>query len=286
MYIWLMLRHRATLERAFHLALWLALLPALWFLFADRLNTFGLDSAHAYWNAWNQNLYGAAPGSMDAYSYSPVFAQILYPLTLLPWVAFLVVWSALLCAALLWLLWPLGNRWRWLVMAYAAPPAMAVGNIEPLLAVAAVIGITSPAAWALPLLTKVTPGLGPRWFVMRREWRKAVVALGATCALVAVSFALEPGLWMAWLNFLRSSSNVEIRYLPLWVRFPVALVILAWGARRDRPAARAVAMGFAMPLWSSGVLLLLTAIPRLSLASHTPRAGVQEEHLERGQVVG
>lgn len=275
---------RVTLLRALRHAMWLAVLPAFWVLFLSRWRSVGLDSAHAYWNAWNQHLYGASPGSPDAYSYSPVFAQILYPLTLLPWGAFLVVWSALLCVALLWLLWPLGNRWRWLVLAYTAPPAVAIGNIEPLLAVAAVIGITRPAAWALPLLTKVTPGLGPLWFAMRREWRKALVALGATCGIVAVSFALEPELWIAWMNFLRSNSDVQIRYLPLWVRLPAAVGILAWGARRDRPAALALAMVFAMPLWSSGVLLLLTAIPRLRLASLSTPAGFRRSTSNEGSL--
>ncbi len=269
--------HRVTLLRALNHALWLALLPAFWVLYLSRWRSTGMDSAHAYWNAWNQNVYGASPGSLDAYNYSPLFAQILYPLTRLPWAAFLVVWSAILCAGLLWLLWPLGNRWRWLVLAYTAPPAVVIGNIEPLLAVAAAIGMTRPALWAFPLLTKVTPGLGPLWFAIRGEWRKALVALGATLGMVAVSFALEPQLWVAWLSFLRSSSHVEIRYLPLWIRFPAALAILVWGARSNRPAALAVAMVFAMPLWSSGVLLLLTAIPRLRLASLTTPSGAQEQ---------
>ena len=86
------------------------------------------------------------------------------------------------------------------------------------------------------------------------------------------------------MNFLRSNSDVQIRYLPLWVRLPVAVGILAWGARRDRPAALAVAMVFAMPLWSSGVLLLLTAIPRLRLASQSTPAGFRSSTSNEGSL--
>ena len=50
---------------------------------------------------------------------------------------------------------------------------LAGGNISLLLAVAIVVGFRWPAAWAFVLLTKVTPGIGLLWFVVRREWRSA-----------------------------------------------------------------------------------------------------------------
>ena len=258
---------RHVIVRALRDALWVAVVPSFWILFVSRWGSIGRDSAHAYWNAWNQGLYGAPPGSLDAYNYSPAFAQLVYPLTLLPWQAFLVVWSALLCAALVWLLWPMQRQWRWLALAYMAPPAVAIGNIEPLLAVAAVLGLRYPAAWAFPILTKVTPGLGPLWFAVRREWRSVGVSLGGTAAVVAVSVALAPGLWTDWLAFLSGSSDVEIRYLPLWLRLPIAVALVVWGALRGRRGLLAVAMVFAMPLWSAGVLLLLAAVPRLRLGT-------------------
>src|SRR6476660_7809104 len=136
-------------------ALWIALLPTLWILFGSRLASFGTDSAHAYWNVWRVGPYTLPPGSPDAFNYSPAFAQVIYPLTLLPWPVFLTVWSLLLGAALTWLLWPMPLRWRWLVLAYVAPPALLIGNIEALLAVAAVVAMRHPSVWAFPLLTKV-----------------------------------------------------------------------------------------------------------------------------------
>jgi len=39
-----------------------------------------------------------------------------------------------------------------------------------LLAVAIAVGFRYPAAWALVLITKVTPGIGLVWFAVRREW--------------------------------------------------------------------------------------------------------------------
>jgi hypothetical protein len=207
------------------------------------------------------------PGSPDAFNYSPAFAQVIYPLTLLPWPVFLTVWSLLLGAALTWLLWPMPLRWRWLVLAYAAPPALLIGNIEALLAVAAVVGMQHPSAWAFPLLTKVTPGLGPVWFAVRREWRQAAIAVLATVLVVVGSFTISPGLWVAWWDFMVGAPTppTQAHYPPLLARLALALVVLGWGALKGHRGAVAVAMALAMPLWSSGVLVLLTALPRLRL---------------------
>jgi hypothetical protein len=248
-------------------ALWISLPATLWILFGSRLASFGTDSAHAYWNVWRAGPYALPPGSPDAFNYSPAFAQVIYPLTLLPWPAFLTVWSLLLGAALTWLLWPVPTRWRWLVLAYVVPPALLIGNIEALLAVAAVLGMKHPSAWAFPILTKVTPGLGPVWFAVRREWRMAMVALLATVLVVAASFAISPALWIAWWDFVVSAPTppTQNHYPALSLRLALALAVLVWGALKGRPGAVAVAMVLAMPLWSSGVLLLLTALPRLRI---------------------
>ncbi|MBM6400943.1 glycosyltransferase 87 family protein [Phycicoccus sonneratiae] len=257
--------------RAARHALWIGLLPAAWVFLGSRRHVIGLDSAHAYWHAWQQDLYGPSPGSFDAYSYAPVFAQVIHPLAGVPWSVFLVVWSLLLAAALAWLLWPLPGAWRWLALGYALPPAVAIGNIEPLVAVAVVVGSTRPGAWAFPLLTKITPALGVVWFAVRREWgRLAAVALW-TAAIVGASAAADPDAWVRWVRYLvESEETTQVRDLPLWVRLPLAAGLVAWGAARDRRWLLAVGMVVAMPLWSSGVLLLLAAVPRLLTTSLGP----------------
>ncbi|WP_083707090.1 glycosyltransferase family 87 protein [Intrasporangium flavum] len=258
---------REDLGRVVRLALWVSLPVALWVLALSRLDTFGTDSAHAYWAVWRVSPYGVPPGTPDAFNYSPAFAQLIWPLTLLPWPAFLAVWSCLLAGALVWLLWPLPPRWRWLTLLYVVPPALVIGNIEAFLAVACVVGLQRRGgwAWAFPLLTKVTPGLGPVWFAVRREWRSLAVSLGATAAVVLASYLAAPGLWAAWLDFLVGAPTppTQVFYPPLVVRLPVAVALAAWAAHRSKPAWLAVAMVVAMPLWSSGVLILLAAVPRL-----------------------
>ena len=77
---------------------------------------------------------------------------------------------------------------------------VAGGNVSLLLAVAIVVGFRWPAAWALVLLTKLTPGIGLLWFAVRREWRSLAIALGATAAIVAVSFVILPDQWRDWVD--------------------------------------------------------------------------------------
>jgi hypothetical protein len=52
------------------------------------------------------------------------------------------------------------------------------------------------------LLTKVTPGVGLLWLALRREWGALAVALGATVAIAALSWAAAPALWKQWIGVL------------------------------------------------------------------------------------
>src|SRR4029453_17633489 len=125
-----------------------------------------------------------------AYVYSPAFLQLVTPLTQLPWQAFMAAWTAILLAAVRFLTGP-----RLLAAGLLFPfTAMEVagGNVSLLMAAAIVMGFRWPAAWAIVLLTKITPGMGLLWFAVRGEWRALVIALGATAAIVAVSFVLLP----------------------------------------------------------------------------------------------
>lgn len=198
-----------------------------------------------------------------AYVYSPAFLQALAPLKLLSWQAFLVAWTTILVAAIRYLSGP---------RLFAAAIAFSVleltgGNIHLLLAAAIVAGFRWPAAWALVLLTKVTPGIGLVWFAVRREWRHLFIALAATAAIAAVSIVLAPTAWQDWVGVLAASTTkTEGTWaaiaVPLWARLPVAIAIVAWGARTGRRWTVPIAAIVALPaLWFGSFSMLLAVLP-------------------------
>lgn len=197
-----------------------------------------------------------------AYVYSPAFLQGLAVLKALPWEAFLAVWTGLLLLAIRYLVGP--RLWA-AAIAFAALELLG-GNVHLLLAVAIVAGFRWPAAWAFVLLTKVTPGVGLLWFVVRREWRNLGIALGATAAIVAVSWAAAPAAWADWLDVLGASATKTVGLwaavpVPLWLRLPVAVGLVAWGARTDRRWTVPVASMLALPaLWFGSASMLLAAV--------------------------
>jgi hypothetical protein len=202
-----------------------------------------------------------------AYVYSPAFLQIVSPLTALPWQAFMAVWTALLIGAVRFLTGP-----RLLAAGLLFPfTAMEVagGNVSLLLAVAIVLGFRWPAAWALVLLTKITPGIGLLWFAVRGEWRSLAIALGATAAIAAVSYLTIPDAWPRWFEVIVANAGKGGTWasvpIPLLVRLPAAVALVVWGARTDRRWTVPVAAMLALPaLWYGGISMLLAVIPLLA----------------------
>jgi Glycosyltransferase family 87 len=219
--------------------------------------------AFCYWVPVLADPYALANWTSPvAYVYSPAFLQVLAPLKALPWPAFLAAWTTILLLAVRWLVGPR----LWPLAILVAAPELAGGNIHLLLAVAIVAGFRWPAAWAFMLLTKVTPGVGLIWFVVRGEWGRLGVALGATAAIVVGSFAIDPSAWARWIDVLVSSAGKTPGTwaaigIPLVLRFPVAVALVAWGARTDRrwtvPAAAMVALP---ALWFGGLSMLLAVV--------------------------
>lgn len=237
----------------------------------------GADS-HAYWNAWqadwHRNMYDIEPNRIDAYNYSPAFAQVIWPLAHLSWPAFGVLWSVGSALAFAYLLWPMGRRWS-IPLFLCVLPEVLVGNIYAYLAVAAVWGLAPGRPgrggwWSVIVLTKVTPALGPVWFAARREWRRLAWSIAVTLAVIAISWTITPDLWHQWLDFLgdneASSERVGASELPpLVFRLPLALIVVTWGALTDRRWSVPVAMVLATPVASVTSLAMLAAIPRLKL---------------------
>lgn len=196
-----------------------------------------------------------------AYVYSPAFLQLVSPLTALPWQAFIAAWTVLLLATVRFLT---GPRLLWLGVLLALME-LAGGNISLFLAAAMVIGFRWPAAWAFVLLTKVTPGIGLLWFVVRREWGSLFTALAATAAIIVVSGALMPGAWAEWIAVLQSIAGRDGTWaalpIPFLVRLPFAVILVVWGALTDRRWTVPVAGMIALPaLWYGGFSMLLATI--------------------------
>jgi hypothetical protein len=119
-----------------------------------------------------------------------------------------------------------------------------------------------PAAWAFPLLTKISSGVGLVWFAVRGDWAAVTKALVTTAAISAVSFVIAPQAWFEWLAFLFRHGG-ESGWLT-YLRMTAAVVLTGIGARTNRPWLVAPAMWLASPVFVGIVgYSYLTAIPRL-----------------------
>lgn len=94
------------------------------------------------------------------------------------------------------------------------------------------------------------------------------IALGVTAALVGVSIAIDGRLWESWLRDSLgataggSALNQFSLPVPLWIRVPSALALVAWGGLTDRRWTVPVAATLALPvLWPSGFAVLAALWP-------------------------
>ena len=151
------------------------------------------------------------------------------------------------------------------------PPTLAelyLGNINLLIALAIVVGMRWPAAWAFVLLTKMTPGIGLLWFAVRREWRALGIAIAATAAVGIVSLVLAPGWWLEFRDAMtvQASAALDVPPLAIQISLPIRLVaaaiIVVYGARTDRAWLVPVAATIAAPaLWWNVFVILIAAVP-------------------------
>ena len=203
----------------------------------------------------------------------------------------MAVWTLVLLGALVVVT---GRRWL-AVGIVLGLMELAGGNIHLLLAAAIVLGFRWPWTWAIVLLTKITPGIGLLWFVVRREWRNLAIALGGTALIVGVSFALMPiALFLTYkvgqkrriittetqrtmadmTSMVEETLSGEVLSrvagrdgtwaavpIPFVVRLPVAVAVVVWGAWTGRRWTVPVASMLALPaLWYGGLSMLLAVI--------------------------
>lgn len=221
----------------------------------------GID-AHAYWlTGHHSHIYEVAPGKLDAFLYSPAFAAAIWPLTHLTYHAFLALWIVVEIGTFAWLLAPLG--WRWAVpLLVLCTPVLTQGQIVGFLCIAAVVGMSHPAAWAFPMLTKISSGVGLVWFAVRGEWAALGRAIGAVAAISAVSIVIAPRVWSDWVHFLLRHGG-ESGWV-FYARMTSAVLLTAYAARSNRAWLLAPAMWLASPVFVGIVgYSYLTAIPRL-----------------------
>ncbi len=241
----------------------------LFLVVGPAAGTFGFD-AYAYWAVDPGDPYGATAGGLGAFTYSPVMAWAFAAFAGVPFWQFLWAWTAILVGTAAWL----GGRSVRSILAVLAFPPVALelyhGNVHLLMAAAIALGFRYPAAWAFIVLTKVTPGVGLAWFLVRREWRSLGIALGVTGILAGVSFAADPEAWRSWVTDSLGATatgaplNQFAIQIPLWLRVPTALLVVAWGAHTDRRWTVPVAATLALPvLWPSGLAVLAALWPVL-----------------------
>jgi hypothetical protein len=245
----------------------LLFLAYLLLVVAPTAGTFGFD-AYAYWSVDQADPYGVPWGVLGAFSYTPVIARLCAPFALLPFWQFDWLWTGLLVGTAIWL----GGRRPLAILAVFAFPPVALelyhGNIHLLLAAAIALGFRYPWTWSFVLLTKVTPGVGLAWFVVRREWRPLAVALAVTGVIAGISFVLDPTAWREWLDYNLANTvsgappNQFSIAIPLWIRLPAALALVAWGGLTDRRWTVPVASALALPaLWPAGLAVLAALWP-------------------------
>ena len=156
--------------------------------------------ARWYWSADPANLYPHPElGERNGYNYSPAFELVVGWGRLLPFEVFTAIWRAFLLATVVYLAGPFTVL---VLLWYPVASEINAGNIQLLLALAIVLGFRWPVTWAFVLLTKVTPGLGLVWFLLRRRWRDLAIALGLTMAVALVTFALWPDRWAAYVKLI------------------------------------------------------------------------------------
>jgi hypothetical protein len=229
-------------------------------------------SAHLYPSDWSAFHVGHL-------FYPPPLAQVSTLLQPIGWPMFVVV----LMTATFGAFWFCARNWSlplvFLGIPYyldVGPEAPAtflayalLGNIQWILAALTVAAFRHPAVYPVLFLTKVTSGIGWLWLVVRGEWVPALIGAAATIGVVAISFVMAPTLWIDFIGFVGRNASMVNPPLPTFpvpfgIRFPIAVVLVLWGATRKHRWTVPVAAGLALPVvWGIGFLPFFVAATRL-----------------------
>lgn len=245
-------------------------LGGLWFVTGQvaGYRTIPLIDAQMYWGVNLTSPYaGFSWGGQWAFSYAPPVAQVFGLLHAIPWPVFATLWTMMNVAILVWLL--RGRPWVAIALAQPIADSLLTGQIELLMTAAIVCGLRFPAMWALPILTKIGPGVGLLWFALRREWRSLFAAGAVMLAICAFSMAIVPRWWVDWLDFLTNRTGGPLAG-GFYLRAALAVLLIAWGARGDRRWTVPAAAVLALPAVYMHSLVMLAGVSYL-LAQREPR---------------
>ena len=237
-------------------------LGGLWFVTGQiaAYHVISLIDAQMYWGVNLTSPYaGFSWGGQWAFSYAPPIALVFGLVHAIPWPVFATLWTMMNVAILVWLL--RGRPWVAIALAQPIADALLTGQIELLMTAAIVWGFRYPAAWAVPILTKIGPGIGLLWFALRGELRSLFVAGGVTLAICALSIVIVPRWWFDWVEFLtyRTGGPTPAFYL----RVPLAVILITWGARSNRRWTVPAAAILALPVVYMHSLVMLAGVSYL-----------------------
>ena len=203
----------------------------------------------------------------------PLFAQVTWPLTLLPWPVFCALLVGAAALGVAWLVRPLPLPTAVGAWLFCLPEILS-GNVFWLLAVTAAVGFTRGSPWCVAAFTKILPCLGPVWFLVRREWRHLGRLRGHRALLC--SRCRSPSAPSEWAVVGRVPAGQRRRLLRQGLPdagrdlLPARRRGSPWrscswscAARTDRAWLVPVAMVLASPVVGWGTFALLAAIPRL-----------------------
>ena len=161
-----------------------------------------LDDMNAYWDAGvrlrqGQPLFPPVTDVLasEVYRYSPWFAWLWAPITLLPRELVNVLWSIVLLAASVAAVVPLARRGAWIGVAFFLPILIGIsagGNVHALLVAALVLGVerrSGPVWIGVAASLKLFPILFALTYLGRRQWWRAA-ATALIAAVLLAPFAL------------------------------------------------------------------------------------------------
>jgi hypothetical protein len=200
-----------------------------------------LSDMNAYWDAGlrlrsGEPLFPAVTNvtASEVYRYSPWFAWLWAPITVLPRELVNVAWSGVLVGASVAAIIPLARRRAWIGVAFFLPILIgisAIGNVHALLVASLVHTVerrSGPLWIGVAASLKLLPILLVIPYVGRRQWGRAAVALGVAAALLA------PYLMYDLSNYVTSAGGGGLLWdwPPLYAAaVAAALAVAVWTAR-------------------------------------------------------